>query len=78
MPNSDNTSSNSSIDSTQFQEAILKRAASGVSSISTDGISTSYQSIDQQLKAISALQRLEASKNPLGAMRVFKVTNTER
>lgn len=76
MPNSDNNSSNS-IDSTQFQEAILKRAASGVSSISTDGISTSYQSIDQQLKAISALQRLEASKNPLGAMRVFKVKNQE-
>ena len=73
-----NTSSNSSIDSQQFQEAILRRAASGVSSISVDGMSTSYQSIDQQLKAISALQRLEASKNPLGAMRIFKVTNQER
>lgn len=73
-----NTSSNSSIDSQQFQEAILRRAASGVSSISVDGMSTSYQSIDQQIKAISALQRLEASKNPLGAMRIFKVTNQER
>lgn len=72
MPNSNNNSSNS-IDSQQFQEAILKRAASGVSSISVDGMSTSYQSIDQQLKAISALQRLEASKNPLGAIKLFKV-----
>ena len=76
MPDSNNNSLNS-IDSQKLEEAILKRAASGVSSISTDGISTSYQSIDQQLKAISALQRLEASKNPLGAMRVFKVKNQE-
>jgi len=77
MPNSDNNSINS-IDSQKLEEAILKRAASGVSSISTDGISTSYQSVDQQLKALSALKKLEASKNPLGAMRIFKVTNTER
>lgn len=76
MSNSNNNSSNS-IDSHQYEEAILKRAASGVSSISVDGMSTSYQSIDQQLKAISALKKLEASKNPLGAMRIFKVTNQE-
>ena len=78
MPNSNNTSPNSSIDSQQYEEAVLKRAASGVSSISVDGMSTSYQSVDQQLKALSALKKLEASKNPLGAMRIFKVTNTER
>lgn len=76
MPNSTNNSSNF-IDSQQYEEAILRRAAKGISSISVDGMSTSYQSVDQQLKALSALKKLEASKNPLGAMRIFKVTNQE-
>ena len=72
---SDNNLSNS-IDSAQ--EAIVNRLSKGaVSSVSVDGMSTSYQSLDQQLKALSALRRLEAAKNPLGCMKIFKVTNTE-
>lgn len=67
----------SSIDSAQ--DSIVERLSKGaVSSVSVDGMSTSYQSLDQQLKALSALRRLEAAKNPLGAMKIFKVKNTER
>lgn len=77
MSDSNNTSPNSSVDSQAYEAAILKRASSGISSVSVDGMSTSFQSVDQQLKALSALKRLEASKNPLGAMRIFKVTNQE-
>lgn len=76
MSDTDSTSFNS-IDSQRLQEGILRRASTGVSSVSVDGMSTSFQSVDQQLKALSALKKMEAAKNPLGALRVFKVRNTE-
>ena len=57
----------------QLEKSILQHATSAVSSISVDGISTSYQSLDQQLKALSALQKQQASKNPLAAIKLFKV-----
>lgn len=77
MSDSNNNNLTNSIDSAQ--EAIVTRLSKGaVSSVSVDGMSTSFQSLDQQIKALSALRRLEAAKNPLGCIRIFKVTNTER
>ena len=68
---SDNSNTNSDLN--KVTEAIVKHATSGVQSISVDGMSASYQSLDQQLKALSALQKQQASKNPLAAIKIFKV-----
>lgn len=57
----------------QVENAIVRRASSGVQSISVDGMSTSFQSLDSQVKALSALKKAEASKNPLGALKIFKI-----
>lgn len=73
MPNSNNNSSLNSTDEQQVQEAIIKRAVSGISSVSVDGMSTSFQSLDTQLKALQTLKKMEASKNPLAAIKLFKV-----
>ena len=70
--------SNNSVNITteQLEQAIAQRAVSGVQSVSVDGMSTSYQSLDQQLKALSALQKAQAAKNPLGALKAFKIKST--
>lgn len=65
----------SEITEQQLEQAISKRIATGVQSVSVDGMSTSFQSLDSQLKALSMLKKLEASRNPLGAMKIFKVKN---
>lgn len=57
----------------KVEESLAKRASSGVSSVSVDGMSTSFQSLDSQVKALSALKKAEASKNPLGALKIFKI-----
>ena len=67
-----NTSNNSS-DIDKVTQAIVKHASNGVQSVSVDGMSTSYQSLDQQLKALSALQKQQASKNPLATIKIFKI-----
>lgn len=59
----------------RLEQAISKRIATGVQSVSVDGMTTSFQSLDSQLKALSALKKLEAGRNPLGAMKIFKVKN---
>lgn len=67
-----------SITEEQILQAISKRLASGgVQSISVDGLSTSYSSLKDQLEALSALKKMEAAKNPLGCLKVFKVKNIE-
>ena len=68
MTNNPNTPSEK-----QVQEAVLKRAATGIASVSVDGMSTTYQSLDTQLKALQTLKKMEASKNPLAAIKIFKV-----
>ena len=67
----DNQSSTPTVE--QVEQAITQRVISGVQSASVDGMSTSYQSLDQQLKALSALQRNRAAANPLGALKMFKI-----
>ena len=57
----------------QVEQAIQQRIISGVQSVSVDGMSTSYQSLDSQMKALSALSQYQASKNPLGAIKLFKI-----
>ena len=61
----------------QVEQAIAARIASGVQSVSVDGISTSYQSLDSQMKALSALSQYQAAKNPLAALRIFRVKSTD-
>ena len=67
---------NVNITNEQLEQAIAKRAVSAVQSVSVDGMSSSYQSLDQQLKALSALQKAQAARNPLGALKFFKIKST--
>ena len=57
----------------RITEAIENRLATGVSSVSVDGMSTSYASLNDQLKALSELKKLQAAKTPLGCFKIFKV-----
>ena len=69
---SDNNSNQ--ISEEQILHSISKRIASGgVQSISTDGMSANYSSLKDQLEALSELKKLQASKNPLGALKIFKI-----
>ena len=52
---------------------IVQRVQSGVDSVSVDGVSTKYQSLDQQIKALQSLQKLQACKNPLGCIGIYQV-----
>ena len=61
----------------QVEQAIAARIASGVQSVSVDGMSTSYQSLDSQMKALSALAQYQASKNPLAAIKLFKIKSSD-
>ena len=65
--------SNSKTTEQKITEAIAQRIASGVSSVSVDGMSTSYASLKDQLEALSVLKKMEASKNPLKSLKIFKV-----
>ena len=55
------------------ENAIVNRIVSGTQSISVDGMSTSFQSLDSMTKALSALKKSEAGKNPLGCLKIFKI-----
>ena len=58
----------------QILNSISKRIASGgVQSVSVDGMSASYSSLKEQLEALSELKKLQASKKPLAAIKIFKV-----
>ena len=50
---SDNVTSQ--ITEKQIEQAIAGRISSGVQSVSVDGMTTSFQSLDSQLKALSYL-----------------------
>lgn len=71
----ENSNNNSAkISEEQIINSISKRIASGgVQSVSVDGMSASYSSLKDQLEALSALQKQKASKNPLAAIKIFKV-----
>lgn len=62
---------NNSVD--KVEKAIINRVVSGTQSISVDGMSTSFQSLDSMTKALSALKKSEAGKNPLGSLKLFKI-----
>jgi len=68
---SENTSSETT--EQQIERAVTKKIISGVQSVSVDGMTTSFQSLDSQMKALSALKKMQASQNPLGTMKIFKV-----
>lgn len=57
----------------QAESAFIQRVQSGVDSVSVDGLSTKYQSLDQQIKGLQELARLQAARNPLGCLRIFEV-----
>lgn len=57
----------------QTADAIVQRVQSGVDSVSVDGVSTKYQSLDQQIKALQSLQKLQAAKNPLACIGIYQV-----
>ena len=57
----------------QAESAFVQRVQSGVDSVSVDGLSTKYQSLDQQIKGLQELARLQAARNPLGCLRIFEV-----
>lgn len=70
---SENTSSETT--DQQIERAVTKKIISGVQSVSVDGMTTSFQSLDSQMKALSALKKMQASQNPLGTMKIFKVNS---
>ena len=70
---SENTSSETT--EQQIERAVTKKIISGVQSVSVDGMTTSFQSLDSQMKALSALKKMQASQNPLGTMKIFKVNS---
>ena len=57
----------------QAESAFIQRVQSGVDSVSVDGLSTKYQSLDQQIKGLQELARLQAARNPLGCLKIFEV-----
>ena len=57
----------------QAESAFIQRVQSGVDSVSVDGLSTKYQSLDQQIKGLQELARLQAARNPLGCVKIFEV-----
>lgn len=60
----------------QIQQAaanIVQRVQSGVDSVSVDGVSTKYQSLNEQLEALKSLQKLQAACNPLGCIGIYQV-----
>ena len=57
----------------QAESAFVQRVQSGVDSVSVDGLSTKYQSLDQQIKGLQELARLQAARNPLGCLRIVEV-----
>ena len=57
----------------QAESAFVQRVQSGVDSVSVDGLSAKYQSLDQQIKGLQELARLQAARNPLGCLRIFEV-----
>lgn len=62
----------------QILHSISQRIASGgVQSVSVDGMSANYSSLKDSLEALAMLKKLQASKNPLGTLRIFKVKHTE-
>lgn len=52
---------------------IVQRVQSGVDSVSVDGVSTKYQSLNEQLEALKSLQKLQAAKNPLACIGIYQV-----
>lgn len=57
----------------QAESAFIQRVQSGVDSVSVDGLSTKYQSLDQQIKGLQELARLQAARNPLGCIGIYQV-----
>ena len=57
----------------QAADAIVQRVQSGVDSVSVDGVSTKYQSLNEQLEALKSLQKLQAAKNPLACIGIYQV-----
>ena len=57
----------------QAAQQIVQRVQGGVDSVTVDGMSTKFNSLDSQLKALSSLQKLQAAKNPLGCVKIFEV-----
>ena len=57
----------------QAESAFVQRVQSGVDSVSVDGMSTKYQSLDQQIKGLQELARLQAARNPLSCLKIFEV-----
>ena len=57
----------------QAESAFVQRVQSGVDSVSVDGLSTKYQSLDQQIKGLQELARLQAARNPLSCLKIFEV-----
>ena len=57
----------------QAADAIVQRVQSGIDSVSVDGVSTKYQSLNEQLEALKSLQKLQAARNPLSCVGIYQV-----
>lgn len=69
----DNSNLVSNDDIQQAAAQIVQRVQSGVDSVSVDGVSTKYQSLNEQLEALKSLQKLQAARNPLGCVGIYQV-----
>ena len=70
------TDNNNLVSNDDIQQAaanIVQRVQSGVDSVSVDGVSTKYQSLNEQLEALKSLQKLQAARNPLGCVGIYQV-----
>ena len=71
MTDNDNLVSNDDIQTAAAN--IVQRVQSGVDSVSVDGVSTKYQSLNEQIEALKSLQKLQAARNPLGCIGIYQV-----
>ena len=71
MTDNDNLVSNDDIQTAAAN--IVQRVQSGVDSVSVDGVSTKYQSLNEQIEALKSLQKLQAARNPLGCICIYQV-----
>ena len=59
------------------EEKILENIANPVNTYEVDGEKTALKDPAKQLEALAAFRKLRAARNPLGAIRAFRIPSGE-
>lgn len=65
-------------DNTNLESTIQAQAARGIQSVTIDGMTTTFSSVQQAIQADQYLSKKKAARNPLSNIGLFKIKNTER